>query len=76
MRRTASVTLLPSKQGDPSRRPDIMRTTQLTFSPKFVDAQNKMSAYQRSLDARLAVPKFTRSRVVNKKMKASLLQLN
>ena len=74
--KTPSVTLLPARAGDASRRKDILRESQLTFSKGFTASQGKMSLYQKDLDSRLSMPKHTRSRIVNQKLKASLLQLN
>ena len=76
MQKTASVTLLPAREGDAARREDYFRTSQLTYNNQFVHQQRRMSSYQRTLDNRLSQPKFTRPRIVNKKLKASLVQLN
>ena len=45
MVKKASVTLLPSRAGDASRRKDILTDAQLTYSHKFINSQNKMKDY-------------------------------
>ena len=43
-------------------RGDIFTQSQLSFNPKYVDAQRSVHNYQVKLDKRLSVPRFRRAK--------------
>ena len=76
MTKTSSVTLLPPREGDPSRREDILTSSQMTFSRKFEESQRKLHSYQKSLDDRLSAPKRVRGDLICKVRPSSIYQMN
>ena len=64
--------MLPAREGDPSRREDILTSSQMTFNSKFAASQKKLGTYQKSLDDRLSMPKRVRGELIAKIRPTSL----